>query len=83
MLLVLFKNGHGRCACFSDATDSSQVLAHEMQSIVVAVGFEEYSEIPVSEQAPRTLNHDAFHRLVGHLREHAPELSALSRANLD
>ena len=67
MWLVLFEDSHWRCACVGNTRNGTKVLPDEVQSIVVAVGFEEYSEVPVSEEAVRSFNHHALHRVVGHL----------------
>ena len=64
---MLFEDGHWRCACVGNTRYGTKVLADEVQGVVVGVGFEEYCEVPVSEEAVRSFDHHALHRRVRHL----------------
>ena len=80
---MLFEDGHWRSARVCNPRDGTKVLADEVQGVVVAVGFEENGEVPISEETVRGFDYNALHWLIGHLRESVPEFSALSRANLE
>jgi hypothetical protein len=65
--LVLLQDCHRRRACFGDAFNGAQFFSDKVQGVIVAVGFEKYREVLLSEEAVRGFNHHAFHRFVGHL----------------
>ena len=76
VLFVLFEDSHRCRACFGDPFDGTQFFTYKMQGIVITISFEEKCEVPVTEEAVRSFDHHALHRLIGHLRESVPEFSA-------
>ena len=83
VLFVFFEDGHRCRARFGDPFDGTQFFTYKMQGVVVAVGFEENCEVPISEETVRGFDYNALHWPIGHLRESVPAFSSFPRAQLN